>query len=64
MNWIKVVVVTHIYAHKQELQIFVQNIQALIFYLTRFLISILIDHIFVIAGQERLWWLHWKFHYT
>ena len=33
MNWMKVVIVTHLSVHRQDLQFFVQIIQALIFYL-------------------------------
>lgn len=64
VKWMKVAVVTHLSSHKKDLPFVVQVIKALIFSLAHYFIFVLIDCIFVIAGWERLRWLHRKFHYT
>lgn len=63
-NWMKVVVVTHPFSHRQDLPLLVQAIQVLIFSVAHLFISILSIHICVNEGREQLWWLHCKFHYT
>lgn len=59
----KVVVVTHLSAHMKDLPFLVQVFQGFISFVKHHFLSILIVHIFVDASQERLRWLHWKFHY-
>lgn len=64
VSWLKVVTMTYLSADRKALQIFVQVNQVLIFSIAHCFISVLIDHIFVFSGREKLQWIHWKFHYT
>ena len=50
VNWMKLVVVTHLPFHRKYLKILVQIIQALIFSLAHCFRFFLIDHIFVNGG--------------
>ena len=54
----KVAVGTHISSHKKDLQMFVQVIQVFIFSVGHYFTSVLIVHISVDAGREKLRWLH------
>ena len=54
MIWMKVVVVTHPYSHRKDLQNYVQVILYLIFSIAHYFVSILIVHIFVDVGWEQV----------
>lgn len=58
------VVVAHFSAHGKDFPFRVRDFQDFLFSVAHYLLSILIACIFVVAGQERLWWLHYKFHVT
>lgn len=58
VDWMKVVVVTHLSTHKQDLPFLVQVFQTFIFYVSHHFLSSLIVHIFVDSDQEQLRWLH------
>lgn len=54
----------HLSIDKQDLQFVVQVFQIIVFSFAQCFILLLRAYKFVIASQEKLRWLHWKFHYT
>lgn len=64
MNGLAIVAMAYLSVDMQDLQIYVQIIQVFIFSIAHCFMSVLIGHIFVYVGREKLWLIHWKFHYT
>ena len=61
IGWINQVFITRCFAYRQDLQFLVQGIQFVIFISAHCLILLIFAYIFLLAGQEQLQWLHWKF---
>lgn len=60
---VKVVVLTHLYTHKQDLPFPMQVVQVFISYVAHHFLSILVP-IFLDACWNQSWWLQWKFNFT
>ena len=56
-GWVNLGDMKHLSSFKKDRQCFVQFIQAYIFSVAHYHISVLIDRIIVITGDEQ-WWLH------